>query len=609
MAKTCYYELLGVERSATDSDLKKAYRKQALVWHPDKNHGNAEEATRIFAEIKEAYETLSDPQERAWYDNHREQILRGDDYMAATAAAAAGSAYGYGQADKSANVSYVSTDFLMRFFSVSSFRNFDDSPSGFYTVYRDLFARLRNEEIDIYDLDSDDKIDYLQNLDFGDSFTTYDEDALHADSQGRNRRQNGRSGGTGTTLRDFYNYWTTFSTRKSFGWYDRFRLSDAENRQIRRLMEKENKVLRDKAKREFTETVQNLAAWLKKRDPRYKHFVARQQSRQQEREKERKQRLAEQRASAIDDAAAYVRQAWEEVDYTKFLDEHFDDLDNDSVPGSDAEPEEGVETESEGDVGSGDELDPEDELVCFTCDKTFKTAAQKENHENSKRHQKAVREVKREMIREERQMAKMAKAAAREGRPFVEQKESASVTADIVTSASKDDGVDTASDTRLGVDNEGDVLSQMVENMDMAQPSKSKKSKKKRREQAKARTVDEQVDLDASHPLGVHVGEDGSIRLLDDDSDHSTGDNSTTSAQRVSKKELRRERQKKKAQQGGGDLLCNVCNQAFESRNQLFDHIRDTGHALASNVPKHMVQQIVRERTADIKKSKKAGKK
>ncbi|KAJ2360550.1 J protein jjj1, partial [Coemansia sp. RSA 2607] len=103
MAKTCYYELLGVERSATDSDLKKAYRKQALVWHPDKNHGNTEEATRIFAEIKEAYETLSDPQERAWYDNHREQILRGDDYMAAAAAAAAGSAYGYGQADRSAN--------------------------------------------------------------------------------------------------------------------------------------------------------------------------------------------------------------------------------------------------------------------------------------------------------------------------------------------------------------------------------------------------------------------------------------------------------------------------------------------------------------------------
>ncbi|KAJ2787330.1 hypothetical protein GGI15_000814 [Coemansia interrupta] len=525
MAKTCYYELLGVERSATDLDLKKAYRKQALVWHPDKNHGNAEEATRIFAEIKEAYETLSDPQERAWYDNHREQILRGDDYMAATAAAAAGSAYGYGQADKSANVSYVSTDFLMRFFSVSSFRNFDDSPSGFYTVYRDLFARLRNEEIDIYDPDSDDQIDYLQNLDFGDSFTTYDEDALHADSQGRNKRQNGKSGGTGTTLRDFYNFWTTFSTRKSFGWYDRFRLSDAENRQIRRLMEKENKVLRDKAKREFTETVQNLAAWLKKRDPRYKRFVSRQQSRQQEREKERKQRLAEQRASAIDDAAAYVRQAWEEVDYTKFLDEHFDDLDNDSVPASDAEHENDVETGSEGgdsDVGSGDVLDPEDELVCFTCDKTFKTAAQKENHENSKKHQRAVREVKLEMIREERQMAKMAKAAAREGR--------------------------------------------------------------------------------------VHVDEDGSVHLQDDDSDHSTtGNNSTTSAQRISKKELRRERQKKKAQQGSGDLMCNVCNQAFESRNQLFDHIRDTGHALASNVPKHMVQQIVRERTADLKKSKKAG--
>ncbi|KAJ2360220.1 hypothetical protein IW150_007563, partial [Coemansia sp. RSA 2607] len=349
---------------------------------------------------------------------------------------------------------------------VSSFRNFDDSPSGFYTVYRDLFARLRNEEIDIYDPSSDDQIDYLQNLDFGDSFTTYDEDALHADSQGRNRRQNGRGGGTGTTLRDFYNYWTTFSTRKSFGWYDRFRLSDAENRQIRRLMEKENKVLRDKAKREFTETVQNLAAWLKKRDPRYKNFVAQQQSRQQEREKERKQRLAEQRASAIDDAASYVRQAWEEVDYTRFLDEHFDELDDASVPDSDDGLEDDVGTGSEGgesEVGSGDELDPEDELICFTCDKTFKTAAQKENHDNSKKHQKAVREVKREMIREERQMAKMAKAAAREGRPFEEHDKIAAVTAGISNSTNKDGDIGVDSEAKLDVDVESDILSQMVE--------------------------------------------------------------------------------------------------------------------------------------------------
>lgn len=73
--KTCYYELLGVETHASDLELKKAYRKKALQYHPDKNPDNVEEATQKFAVIRAAYEVLSDPQERAWYDSHKEQIL------------------------------------------------------------------------------------------------------------------------------------------------------------------------------------------------------------------------------------------------------------------------------------------------------------------------------------------------------------------------------------------------------------------------------------------------------------------------------------------------------------------------------------------------------
>uniref|UniRef100_A0A8B9LTN5 J domain-containing protein n=1 Tax=Astyanax mexicanus TaxID=7994 RepID=A0A8B9LTN5_ASTMX len=53
-----YYDVLGVSRSASQDDIKKAYRKLALRWHPDKNPDNKEEAERKFKEIAEAYEVL-----------------------------------------------------------------------------------------------------------------------------------------------------------------------------------------------------------------------------------------------------------------------------------------------------------------------------------------------------------------------------------------------------------------------------------------------------------------------------------------------------------------------------------------------------------------------
>ena len=67
MAKRDYYEVLGVERTASEDEIKKAYRKTAMQWHPDRNPGNAE-AEAKFKEATEAYEVLRDAQQRARYD-------------------------------------------------------------------------------------------------------------------------------------------------------------------------------------------------------------------------------------------------------------------------------------------------------------------------------------------------------------------------------------------------------------------------------------------------------------------------------------------------------------------------------------------------------------
>jgi len=68
--KSDYYDILGVSKSASADEIKKAYRKQALEWHPDRHKDDKEAAEKKFKEINEAYQVLSDPQKRAAFDQY-----------------------------------------------------------------------------------------------------------------------------------------------------------------------------------------------------------------------------------------------------------------------------------------------------------------------------------------------------------------------------------------------------------------------------------------------------------------------------------------------------------------------------------------------------------
>jgi len=186
--------------------------------HPDRNYDNVEEATRLFTGIQAAYEVLSDPQEREWYDSHREQILHGDHDSGVSGG-------------PSHPVSVTTSEDVLEWFSTFAAKiSYDDSSrNNFYTIVGAAFKKLADEEITAAEQVGEDAPYYP---DFGNSKSTHED-----------------------WVKQFYAVWGGFRTLKSFSWCDVYRYSDAPDRRIKRIMEKENKKFRDAGIREFNDSV------------------------------------------------------------------------------------------------------------------------------------------------------------------------------------------------------------------------------------------------------------------------------------------------------------------------------------------------------------------
>lgn len=401
---------------------------------------------------------MSDPQERAFYDRHRESILR------------------KGRASSLAEDGYSVED-LMPFFDSSAFKGYGDDEKGFFAVYRNLFAFLEDLEEEAAEENS-----RMANI--------------------RHVRSNFANFGSKNTpfepsLKSFYDKFLHFASVRPFYEADNYDDCNAENRRHRRAIDKENQRYRDAMRKEFNDTVRNLAAWVRKRDPRWHEFQARRAEEREAAEARRKEEVAKRRT---EQAESYVAPEWA-VDHQ--MDEEFLLQQLKKLQFEDDE------TENEG--STIEEFEEEKDFYCIVCKKVFRNHQQWKNHERSKKHR-----------------TNMLKAG--------------------FSLESSEDEVDEEFDMDQSVENDqnedefngGDFEpnDELVTSETESKPTESKEMgqkppKKKNRQVKKAAT--------------------------------------STESKAAPKK--------KKESKADSPLQCQVCHAAFDTRNKLFRHIEDEGHA------------------------------
>ncbi|KAL6762070.1 DnaJ domain-containing protein [Haematococcus lacustris] len=290
MVGRCLYEVLELSLDADDDTIKKAYRKKALQWHPDKNANRAEEAAEAFKEVQNAYEVLSDKHERAWYDSHRERILKSGERHQA----------GASTGDQAAPCRPADEEDLFQYFTTTCFAGYHDGPKGFYAVYGALFERLARQE----------ERAAQERAAASSRGSDSEEDAGGAAPAAASLPKFGQSDANAAEVHAFYAHWTHFTTAKTFAWADEYNLAAAPSRLVRRRMKDENMRARRTARREYNDAMRELVAFVKKRDKRAAKFAAEEAARRIEREAaEAAKRKSEKEARAAA-AAAYQEADW-----------------------------------------------------------------------------------------------------------------------------------------------------------------------------------------------------------------------------------------------------------------------------------------------------------
>ncbi|KAI6273515.1 hypothetical protein MCOR27_007194 [Pyricularia oryzae] len=404
----------------------------------------------------------------------------------------------------------------------------NDSPNGFFAILDEFFGHLADEEAAACEWDGLEPPEYPP---FGSSTDDYD-----------------------AVARPFYNAWSSFATRKSFSWRDKYRLSDAPDRRVRRLMEKENKKSRDDGIRDFNDAVRSLAAFVKKRDPRYVPNTQSEAERQRVLRDSAAAQAARSRAANQEKLAAYVLPDWAQARNENEADPH------------------------EGEFSDSEDQSEVEEIECVVCTKTFKSEKQFEAHEKSKKHQKAIQQLRRQMKRENLDFDLNEDETAAEVPPASGANVVPASGKDLGDSAKKDDppsqtaqGTKDAPETTAKPRKDGsDESSSQADSLDDEYASRD--DVENRITGAAAKSKD---PLNANEVEAAEAASAVEQLALDD----------TPGPKKMGK--AKQKKQKKAARQAaleeqGASHACNICRATFPSRTKMFAHIDEEHPA-----PKH----------------------
>ncbi len=585
--KRCHYDVLNVARDCGDDDLKKAYRTAALKYHPDKNRGREEEAEEQFKLVQEAFEVLSDTHERAWYDSHRDQILRGKQP---------------GDNDEEGAAQATEVE-LMDFFSSSCYDGYNDEEEGFYTIYRKVFQALAKEEV--FAAGRGAKLSFAE---FGTSQSAWE------------------------GVKQFYSEWESFNSSKLFGYAEKWNLSEAENREVRRAMDKENKKERAKAKKEYNGLIRELVMFVKKRDPRVKRQKKAEDLARAEREEEIRIRKEEEKAR---------RKEWVEASKEareKALEEDAAGLDEilASIALDDEKEKKKNRRKTRNGDGDGDEQEEEEEeeevvpeedadqsYYCIACKKKFRTLAQFEGHNSTKKHRQAVNRLRRQIEKEDRlffdarddesiivdtsRVDNMASELHDDDDALNEEIDEVEEEEPVVVQSKKQKKKNNKKNAKMQqmqsslLEENDDVNSEEIEEEESPVFESKSQKKKKKKKNAKLKQMQSALFADEDNE---DVNEDAPVRVVAEPAESKGTSNKkkkrnakpvdaiplnkdgpqtteeTSEKKPMSKREKRKERERRKEGQEK-EHACNVCSESFPSRTKLMKHVQKSGHARA----------------------------